>query len=103
MIGESEVKIHQSSHARYFEDFLKFVEYGESMPEILRTQVKSMVEEHFHEVLADNSEELQQFEQDMEIWETSPQREIRERLTTEQVVEAAAHIVELAPETELKM
>ncbi|MEK3886765.1 DUF3900 domain-containing protein [Bacillus sp. FSL K6-3431] len=103
MIEESELKIHQSSHARYFEDFLKFVEYGESMPEILRTQVITMVEEHFNEVLADNSEELEQFEKEMEIWEASPQREIQERLTTEQIVEASAQIVELAPETELKM
>ncbi|MCM3109478.1 DUF3900 domain-containing protein [Lederbergia lenta] len=103
MIEASELKIHQSSHARYFEDFLKFVEYGESMPEILRTQVKTMVEEHFTEILADNSEELEQFEKEMEIWEASPQREIQERLTTEQVVEASAQIVELAPETELKM
>lgn len=103
MVNEGELKIHQASHARYFEDFLKFVEYGESMPEILRTQVKTMVEEHFHEVLADNSVELQQFEQEMEVWEASPQREIQERLTTEQVVEATAQIVEIAPETELKM
>lgn len=103
MMEESDLKIHQASHARYFEDFLKFVEYGESIPEILRTQVKTMVEEHFHEVLEDNSEELQQFEKEMEIWEASPQREIQERLTTEQVVEASAQIVQLVPETELKM
>lgn len=103
MVEESELKIHQASHARYFEDFLKFVEYGEPMPEILRNQVKTMVEEHFHEVLEDNSEELQQFEKEMEIWEASPQREIQERLTTEQVMEATAQIVEVAPETELKL
>ncbi|MDQ0175403.1 DUF3900 domain-containing protein [Bacillus chungangensis] len=103
MIEEQDVKIHQASHARYFEDFLKFVEYGESMPEIMRSQVKTMVEEHFQEVLKDNSEELQQFEQEMEIWETSPKRDIQERLTTTEVMEAAAHIVEHTPEAELKM
>ena len=38
MTEEHELKIHQASHARYFEDFLKFVEYGESMPEIMKTK-----------------------------------------------------------------
>ena len=58
MVEEGELKIHQASHARYFEDFLKFVEYGESMPEIMKTQVMNMVQEHVQETFADNSEEL---------------------------------------------
>ncbi|WP_372452227.1 DUF3900 domain-containing protein [Bacillus albus] len=32
------LKIYQASHARYFEDFLKYVEYERSMPEIMKTQ-----------------------------------------------------------------
>lgn len=103
MLEESELKIHQASHARYFEDFLKFVAYGESMPEIMKTQVMSMVQEHVYETYEENSQERQQFEQELEIWEASPKREIQERLTTEQVVEATAHIVEQTPEAELKM
>lgn len=103
MTEESELKLHQASHARYFEDFLKFVEYEKSMPEIVRTQVKTMVQEHVFETYEEDSEERQQFEQELEIWEASPKREIQERLTTEQVVEATAHIVEHTPEVELKM
>lgn len=103
MIEAGELKIHQSSHARYFEDFLKFVEYSEPMPEILKSQVMTMVQEHAYETFEDNSEELKQFEHDLEIWEASPKREIQERLTTEQVVEATAQIVEHTPEAELKM
>ncbi len=103
MVEPAEIKIHQASHARYFEDFLKFVAYGESMPEIMRTQVKTMVEEHFHEVYENNDEELEQFEQDMEVWEASPTREIQERLTTDEVVEAASRIVEHTPDIELKL
>ncbi|MDQ0220453.1 DUF3900 domain-containing protein [Peribacillus cavernae] len=103
MVEEAELKIHQASHARYFEDFLKFVEYGESMPEIMKTQVINMVQEHVYETFEDNSEELKQFEEDMEIWEASEKREIRERLDTHQVVEAAAQIVEHTPEAELQM
>ncbi|RFU70441.1 DUF3900 domain-containing protein [Peribacillus saganii] len=103
MIEDNELKIHQASHARYFEDFLKFVEYGESMPEILRSQVMTMVQEHVFEEFDESSEERQQFEQAMEIWEASPKREIQERLTTHQVMEASAQIIEHTPEVELKM
>lgn len=71
MVEEGELKIHQASHARYFEDFLKFVEYGESMPEIMKNQVMNMVQEHVYETFEDNSEELKQFEHDIEIWEAS--------------------------------
>lgn len=103
MVEEHELKIHQSSHARYFEDFLKFVEYGESMPEIMKNQVMNMVQEHVYETFEENSEELQQFEHDIEIWEASEKREIQERLDTHQVIEASAQIIEHSPEAELKM
>ena len=102
MVETGELKIHQSSHARYFEDFLKFVDYQESMPEIMKTQVMHMVQEHVQQTYQPESKELQQFEHEMEIWEASPKREIQERLTTEQVVEASAQIVEHTPEAELK-
>lgn len=103
MIEEGELKIHQASHARYFEDFLKFVEYEQSMPEIVKTQVIGMVREHIEETYEENSEEREQMEEAMETWAASPKREIREHFTTEQVVEAASQIVEHTPELELKM
>ncbi|KGX91453.1 DUF3900 domain-containing protein [Pontibacillus marinus] len=103
MLEPNELKIHQASHARYFEDFLKFVAYGESMPEIQKTQVKSMVQEHVQETFEEDSEELKQFEEDLEIWEASEKRELKERLTTEQVVEATSQMVEENPEIELNM
>jgi hypothetical protein len=61
MVETGELKIHQSSHARYFEDFLKFVEFGESMPEIMKSQVMNMVQEHVYETYEENSQECQQF------------------------------------------
>nr|WP_311282170.1 DUF3898 domain-containing protein [Peribacillus simplex] len=103
MVEDGELKIHQASHARYFEDFLKFVEYGESMPEIMKNQVIHMVHEHVSAQFEENSDELQKFEQDLEIWETSEKREIQERLETHQVVEATAQIVEHTPEAEMRM
>lgn len=48
MLEEWELKIHQASHARYFEDFLKFVSYEKSKPEIVSDQVMDMVQEFMH-------------------------------------------------------
>lgn len=103
MMKENELKIHQSSHARYFEDFLKFVEYGESMPQIVKTQVMEMVYDRVDDIFEEGSEEREQFDEAMEIWAASPKREIQEHFTTEEVIEATAHIVEQAPEVELKL
>jgi len=103
MIEEAELKIHQSSHARYFEDFLKFVEYGESMPEIVKTQVVTMLQEHFYEEYTEESEEREQFDTAMEVWATSPKRELQERLDTNQVMEATAQIIEHTPDIDLRM
>ncbi|PLR94150.1 DUF3900 domain-containing protein [Bacillus sp. T33-2] len=103
MISDNELKINQSSHARYFEDFLKYVEYGESMPEIVKSQVIDMVKGHMEEAFQPESEERQQLENAMEIWAASDKRELQERFETEQVIEAAAQIIEHTPELELKM
>ncbi|MBM7645236.1 hypothetical protein JOD45_001447 [Scopulibacillus daqui] len=103
MVEEGELKIHQASHARYFEDFLKFVEFEKSMPEIVKTQVMDMVREHIIESYEEDSEERGQIEEAMETWAQSPKRELQERFSTEQVVEAAGQIVEHTPDLELKL
>ncbi|WML48926.1 DUF3900 domain-containing protein [Neobacillus sp. PS3-34] len=103
MLEEHELKINQASHARYFEDFLKYVEYGQSMPEIVKTQVIEMVRGHMEEAFEPESEEREQLETAMEVWASSEKRELQERFNTEQVVEAAAQIVEQTPDLELKM
>lgn len=46
MLDEWELKVHQASHARYFEDFLKYISYEKSMPEIISHQVFDMVQEY---------------------------------------------------------
>ncbi len=43
IVEESELVIHQASHDRYFEDFLKFIDCNELMPEVMKTQVMDMV------------------------------------------------------------
>ncbi|SDJ81088.1 DUF3900 domain-containing protein [Sediminibacillus albus] len=103
MMDSAEVKVHQASHARYFEDFLKFVEYEKSMPEIVKTQTIGMVQEHIQETYTEESEEKEQFEQAMEEWAVTPKRDLQEHFSTEQVVEAAAQIVEHTPDLELKV
>lgn len=103
MIEKAELKIHQASHARYFQDFLSFVEYEQSLPTIMKTEVKTMVQDHFQEVYEDDEEQLERFEEEMEIWESSPKRDIQERLTQNEVMEASAQIIEHTPEIELQM
>jgi hypothetical protein len=103
MLEEHEIKINQASHARYFEDFLKYVDYGQSMPEIVKTQVLEMVKGHIEETFEPESEEREQLENVMEIWAASEKRELQERFDTDQVIEAASQIIEHTPELELKM
>ncbi|KUP08248.1 hypothetical protein Q73_06955 [Bacillus coahuilensis m2-6] len=104
IIEVSEVKIHQASHARYFEDFLKYVEYGEPMPTIVKNQLLEMVYEHVSETTEENSEERIQFEKDLEVWETiSEERTIQEKLSTEQVKEASNRLVEQTPDLEINL
>ncbi|GLB61101.1 hypothetical protein NCCP133_32310 [Cytobacillus sp. NCCP-133] len=103
MIEQRELKIHQSSDARYFEDFLKFVDYEPLLPEIVKTQVIVMVQEHIKDTFQPENEEREQLETSMEVWAASPKSEIQERFSSEQVIEAAAQIIENSPEIQLKL
>ncbi|WP_100407322.1 DUF3900 domain-containing protein [Bacillus solitudinis] len=103
MVEEWELKLHQSSHARYFEDFLKFVEYHQSMPEIMRTQVVQFAQQHIAETYQEESPERAKEEEYIEAWANTPKRELQEKWTPEQVVEASAHLVEQAPEISLSL
>jgi hypothetical protein len=49
MLEWSELKIHQASHARYFEEFLAFVSYEQSMPELVQNQVLGLVQEYMEQ------------------------------------------------------
>ncbi|MBN6189405.1 DUF3900 domain-containing protein [Aneurinibacillus sp. BA2021] len=103
MIEEWELKIHQSSHARYFEDFLKFVAYEQSLPEIMHTQVMGMVQQYIDVAYEEESQERKQEEEAMEIWAASEKRELQEKWSHEQVVEATAALTEQKPDLEMKL
>lgn len=103
MLEIGELKIHQSSHSRYFEDFLKGVTYEKSMPEIVKQQMVDLVYEDIETVFTEPSEERVQAETDLEVWATSPKRELQEKWSEDQVVQATNRIVEHAPEIELKL
>lgn len=49
MLEHGELKIHQASHARYFEEFLAFVTYEQSMPELVQNQVLGLVQEYMEQ------------------------------------------------------
>ncbi len=102
-LDPAELKIHQASHARYFEDFLKFVEYERSMPEIMKSQVMEMVQTHITENYEEESEERAEFEQAVEHWSISEKRELQERFSEEDIIQATTQITEHTPEAELKL
>lgn len=103
MLEDGEVKIHQASHARYFEDFLKYVEYEKSMPQLVKTQVQEMVQQHIQETYEENSPERADYEAMMETWADKEERELKETWTTEQVQEASSVFVERSEDLELKL
>ncbi|MEC2072800.1 DUF3900 domain-containing protein [Alkalihalophilus marmarensis] len=103
MVEEWELKVHQSSHARYFEDFLKFVEYNKSMPELVKHQMIEMAQQHIADTYQEASPEREQEEEFIEAWSNTPVREMQEKWTPDQVVEASAPIIEHQPEIELKL
>lgn len=112
MLEEWELKIHQASHARYFEDFLKYVTYEKSKPEIVADQVMEMVQEYMEtkwhppadaaEPEAYHEEAKLQEKQQFDVWVAGEKRELQEKWTHEHVMEAANRIVEVQPELELK-
>ncbi|MNH91631.1 hypothetical protein D3C87_317100 [compost metagenome] len=103
MFEEWELKIHQSSHARYFEDFLKFVTYEQSIPEIVNDHVMNFVQDYVESKWPDEThEERQHVERELEFWAASEKRDIQEKWEPEAVVEAAERIIEIKPEIELK-
>lgn len=109
-VDEWELKIHQASHARYFEDFLKYISYEKTMPEVLSEHVMDMVGRYIEEKFPETavaSDELQARERQLEtekfeIWAGKDKRDLQEQWTHEQVVEAANFIVEQKPDLELR-
>ncbi|RKP51702.1 DUF3900 domain-containing protein [Cohnella endophytica] len=121
MLEEWELKIHQASHARYFEDFLKFVSYEKSKPEIVADQVMEMVQSYIETrwqgaeedsiaaaMASEGVEEteevvaMRQEKQQFDVWAAGEKRELQEKWTHEHVVEATKQIVGLQPDLELK-
>lgn len=98
-----ELKIHQSSHARYFEDFLKYVEYEKSVPELMSDQVLGFVQQYVEQVYEDREEEKERELEAMELWACSEKRELQEKWDHEQVLEAASVMVEQKPDLEMKL
>ncbi|SFI51231.1 protein of unknown function [Paenibacillus sp. UNC496MF] len=98
MLEYWELKIHQASHARYFEDFLRFVSYEKAMPELMNEQVLTMVHEYMEDKWQGHeSEERQQEAHQYEAWAASEKRELQEAWSHEQVVAAADRLVEQQP------
>ncbi|MFD1954424.1 DUF3900 domain-containing protein [Paenibacillus thailandensis] len=94
-----ELKIHQASHARYFEDFLRFVDYEKPLPVVVSEQVIDMVQQYMEDKWQDTvSTERSEEENAVELWAASEKREIQEWWPQEKVMEASAALVEQKPD-----
>ncbi|MCG7317414.1 DUF3900 domain-containing protein [Brevibacillus laterosporus] len=102
MVDIYHVKIHQFSHARYFEEFLKFIEYPRTITEIVSQEVISLAKQHIEYTYPEDSPQRQQEEEEIELIATSPKRELAEKWEHETVMEAMHIITEHQPEIELK-
>jgi hypothetical protein len=155
MLEPYELKIHQASHARYFEDFLKYVSYEKSKPEIVTDQVIELVQQYMdnkwqggvvqeqasvaissaeEELTADAAEDSlaaegeapiraeeewtpvgrydeatpgwqqnrHREESQLEVWAAADKRQLQEKWTHEDVVQATSHLLEFQPELDLK-
>jgi len=99
MLEHWELKIHQASHARYFEDFLKYVTYDKPLPEVMGEQVIDMVQQYMNDKWQDEeSNERREEENAIEVWAASEKRDIQQWWTQEQVVEASTTLVEQKPD-----
>lgn len=103
MMEVRELKIHQSSHARYFEDFLRHVEYEKSVPELMNEQVLGFVQQYVDEVYVEDDEEKARQWEEIELWACSEKRELQEKWDREQVLEATSVMVEQKPDIEMKL
>jgi hypothetical protein len=103
MLEEAELKIHQASHSRYFEDFLKYVEYEQSMPEILHHQVLGLVHQQMESHWQEHPEEKERQEQEIDLWAAGEKRELQEKWPSEMVMEAASYMVDQKPDLEMKI
>ncbi|GED58008.1 DUF3900 domain-containing protein [Brevibacillus formosus] len=96
------VKIHQFSHARYFEEFLRFIEYPQTMTQIVSEEVISLARQHIEYTYPEESEERIREEEAIELIAASPKRELAEKWEHETVMEAMQIITDRQPEVELK-
>ncbi|GEC88493.1 DUF3900 domain-containing protein [Brevibacillus brevis] len=96
------VKIHQFSHARYFEEFLRFIEYPQTMTQIVSEEVISLARQHIEYTYPEESEERIREEESIELIAASPKRELAEKWEHETVMEAMQIITDRQPEVELK-
>lgn len=96
------VKIHQFSHARYFEEFLRFIEYPQTMTQIVSEEVISLARQHIEYTYPEESEERVREEEAIDLIAASPKRELAEKWEHETVMEAMQIITDRQPEVELK-
>lgn len=103
LIEPWEVKIHQASHAHYFEDFLAYVEYPKTKNEMAAQEVVESAQEFVLSSFEEDSEERIAEEEVLEAWANTEERTLQERWEEEQVKDVARPILEKNPEVKLRL
>lgn len=96
------VKIHQFSHARYFEEFLRFIAYPQTVSQIVSEEVLSLARQQIQYQYPEETEERRREEEAIELMAASPKRELAEKWEHDTVMEAMQIITDRQPEVELK-
>ncbi|RXZ77862.1 DUF3900 domain-containing protein [Paenibacillaceae bacterium] len=106
MLDEWELKIHQASHAKYFEEFLKFVSYEKTLPDMLGEQVVGMVQQYMEEkweaVPEQDRSGREHEEQELEMWAASDKRDLQQKWSHDYVMEATSQLLEHQPDLDFK-
>ncbi|TVP83839.1 MAG: DUF3900 domain-containing protein [Alkalicoccus sp.] len=103
MVEPWEIKIHQASHAHYFEDFLAYVEYPKTKKEAAAQEVVQSAHESVLSSFEEDSEERIAEEEVLEAWANTEERTLQERWEEEQVKEVALPILEKNPDVKLRL
>ncbi|SDN21172.1 DUF3900 domain-containing protein [Alkalicoccus daliensis] len=103
MVEPWEIKIHQASHAHYFEDFLPYVEYPKTKNEVAALEVVQSAQEFVLSEFEEDSEERIAEEEVLEAWANTEERTLQGRWEEDKVKEVSQPILERNPEVKLRL
>lgn len=104
MLDDCMIKVHQASHAHYFEDFLKFIVFEQPLNDVIKEKLLSQVQDRIEQTYPDPTDEGRiQEENDAELWSVCETRELQHKWKPEQVKASAEQLLELKPDLDVRV